>query len=407
MKRTRFFQNNPLNKHTEFSPAYENLILEAYSSSAYLMVNKTLISTFGAEEAIFISNIIDKYRYHKQQKTLTDNGFFLIHEKQIEQTGLTEYALKQCKKLFINVGVISTFQIGIPSKEYYILHIDQLAYFVGLDPSNSMGLKNTNSTGLDPSNSGSLYSKNKYNKNKLNENKVTSSLLEDDLQRLITLSDFDSFWEIYPKKADKGKAYTSFKKICQKPSKDKPTWESIRRAILRQKRSERWKDKQYIPHPTTWLNQSRWLDDPSEMKVFKRISDTPPNSDALVQEVFCGRQDMYKQEILRVLKVSCATSDLDRVITAVCELYKHVSAKQLRPDLNSAPKVNDPGYSTYRNWKDLIPTPFRMLTGYLKFLQDKHVKDFNSNLFTDQNKYFMWYIRELKERIQCDPFTGR
>lgn len=85
----------------------------------------------------------------------------------------------------------------------------------------------------------------------------------------ITLKLFDTFWKIYPKKIDKGKALSKWTQLCNKKDK-RPTWKEIRVALHYQMKSERWQDKTFIPHPTTWLNQSRWLDDPKEMKVFKR-----------------------------------------------------------------------------------------------------------------------------------------
>ena len=91
----------------------------------------------------------------------------------------------------------------------------------------------------------------------------------------ITLSMFDQFWEIYPKKVDKGKALNNWKKICNKKTNERPVWKEIKRAILLQRKSERWQDKQFIPHPATWLNQNRWLDDPKEMKNIIRESNTP------------------------------------------------------------------------------------------------------------------------------------
>ena len=56
---------------------------------------------------------------------------------------------------------------------------------------------------------------------------------------------------------------------------DKPTWKEIKRALLLQRKSERWQDKQFIPHASTWLNQTRWLDDPEEMKKIKRMDEQP------------------------------------------------------------------------------------------------------------------------------------
>lgn len=83
---------------------------------------------------------------------------------------------------------------------------------------------------------------------------------------------FPDFWKIYPKKTDQGKAKTAWNKLCKK--KDRPEWDSIRKAISLQKESERWQDKTFIPMPTTWINQSRWLDSPEEMIVYKRTNNT-------------------------------------------------------------------------------------------------------------------------------------
>jgi hypothetical protein len=78
----------------------------------------------------------------------------------------------------------------------------------------------------------------------------------------ITPKMFERFWKIYPKHPDQGKAITAWNKLCGK--KDRPTWKQVKRAVLQQKETDRWKSG-FIPHPTTWLNQSRWLDDPAEM----------------------------------------------------------------------------------------------------------------------------------------------
>ena len=105
------------------------------------------------------------------------------------------------------------------------------------------------------------------NNNKSNINKTITSA-EIDKTKKITPTDFDIFWKLYPRKTDKGKALTKWNTICNKNNKDKPTLKEIKIAIHYQKKSERWQDKQFIPNPTTWLNQSRWMDDAKEMNNF-------------------------------------------------------------------------------------------------------------------------------------------
>ena len=99
----------------------------------------------------------------------------------------------------------------------------------------------------------------------------------------IKSTNFDTFWKLYPKKTDKGKALTSWNKLCNKKKKDKPTLRQIRKAIHFQKITPRWQDKQFIPNPTTWLNQSRWLDDPNEMKNYLYNKETVNNKSGSMQ----------------------------------------------------------------------------------------------------------------------------
>lgn len=70
---------------------------------------------------------------------------------------------------------------------------------------------------------------------------------------------FDRFWSAYPRKIGKDKAAQAFAK--RKP--DAEMIEVMLGAIEVQKLSEQWrKDKgQFIPHPSTWINGGRWMDE--------------------------------------------------------------------------------------------------------------------------------------------------
>ncbi len=71
---------------------------------------------------------------------------------------------------------------------------------------------------------------------------------------------FDAFWKLYPKKQGKGAALKAWKKI--KP--DKALFEKIMAAVRDNlDRNQQWRrdNGQYIPNPSTWLNQQRWLDE--------------------------------------------------------------------------------------------------------------------------------------------------
>ena len=73
---------------------------------------------------------------------------------------------------------------------------------------------------------------------------------------------FDQFWLKYPSKVGKGAAVSAFSKI-KNPAE---TIGLILTALEWQVVSQKWteKDGQYIPHPSTYLNQQRWLDEPKQ-----------------------------------------------------------------------------------------------------------------------------------------------
>ena len=69
-------------------------------------------------------------------------------------------------------------------------------------------------------------------------------------------SAFDAFWEAYPKKTGKEAAKKAF-------ARAKADIGTMLSALEVQKQSEQWtkNNGQFIPNPTTWLNQGRWEDE--------------------------------------------------------------------------------------------------------------------------------------------------
>jgi hypothetical protein len=69
--------------------------------------------------------------------------------------------------------------------------------------------------------------------------------------------EFETFWQLYPKRVGKPKAYASFQK-------QNPKIEDLKKALAWQMKSEQWQKDggQFIPHAATWINQRRWEDEP-------------------------------------------------------------------------------------------------------------------------------------------------
>ena len=68
--------------------------------------------------------------------------------------------------------------------------------------------------------------------------------------------EFEIFWKFYPRKVGKEAAYKAWGKL-------KPPLEACLSTLDWQTKSRNWlkDDGEYIPHPSTWLNQMRWEDE--------------------------------------------------------------------------------------------------------------------------------------------------
>ena len=73
-------------------------------------------------------------------------------------------------------------------------------------------------------------------------------------------SEFEAFWEAYPKKASRLNALKSWEKL----NPDSKLIREISAALESQKKSEQWKKEngRFIPYAAKWLNERRWEDIP-------------------------------------------------------------------------------------------------------------------------------------------------
>ena len=72
---------------------------------------------------------------------------------------------------------------------------------------------------------------------------------------------FNVFWEEYPKKVKKQMAKDKLFKVLRGSKEPDKLFEEIMEALRRYKKTKQWQEKEFIPHPTTWLNQRRWEDE--------------------------------------------------------------------------------------------------------------------------------------------------
>ncbi len=271
MKRSK----KPVNAwHPEQLVVTEIAVLQLFSSSSFLSVNKSLLQKFGPEPAIWLSFLIDRFLYLKQSNKIKDNWFYFIHANQIEKMGITEYGIKKCKTMFSDLGIIKTKYAGLPKKEWYSINTNKLAEVMGI-----AGIDPLISEGQDPLISEGYYkSINRLNKEtkERKPNNINNALL--DIEETETpsqfkkrvLQEFDNFWEYYPRKVSKQSSRNRWLKIfmnekTNKPNPEAPTFQEVIKAIKVQSPILAKRETKFIPHASTWLNEARWEDNPKDL----------------------------------------------------------------------------------------------------------------------------------------------
>ncbi|MEE8660242.1 hypothetical protein CGLAMM_02660 [Acetobacteraceae bacterium EV16G] len=102
--------------------------------------------------------------------------------------------------------------------------------------------------------------------------------------------DFDEFWAAYPRKEGKGSARKAFEKARRKISQ-----RLLIRCVLAWPFAEKLSDRgDFRPHPATWLNNERWLDE-SVRHVLKVTDETPEQREAVA--AFNRARDAYIAKI--------------------------------------------------------------------------------------------------------------
>lgn len=94
---------------------------------------------------------------------------------------------------------------------------------------------------------------------------------------------WETWWDRYPKKKGKKAALAAYKRALKLTTADQLA-EGLDRSIAMWRTIE----IQFVPYPTTWLNQGRWDDEPdtATLEAMSTVRDTPLSDDDLDAIVF-------------------------------------------------------------------------------------------------------------------------
>lgn len=93
-----------------------------------------------------------------------------------------------------------------------------------------------------------------------------SNNLSENQKNILVNQQFEDWWQHYPKKTGKGQARNAYRGAVKKV-----THEELIEAAIRFSQQCQHKEKQFIPHASTWLNGERWLDEDESASAWGNI----------------------------------------------------------------------------------------------------------------------------------------
>lgn len=98
-------------------------VYDIINSTGFIRLNRIFINSFGLMESIALGEYINNHIFFKKKDEETFNGWFYLRHKDLSKSlMLPEYTISKIKRKLIEMGILRTKRIGMPSKEY--LHIE-------------------------------------------------------------------------------------------------------------------------------------------------------------------------------------------------------------------------------------------------------------------------------------------
>ena len=187
-------------------------------------------------------------------KTNTDNiTFELKHDARIiaRNTGSTPQKVEEMMKRFVTLGLFE----NVDGKITCLKVAKRLMSSATSNPQMRNLIQN-----IKLSHDGVMTASDKISSDKTRLDKIR--LDKKKPSRAVALvneyvdNGFNQFWEAYPKKVGRDAALKSWEKV-------KPPIDDVIYSLAWQKQTEQWSKNngQYIPNPSTYLNQGRWKDE--------------------------------------------------------------------------------------------------------------------------------------------------
>jgi hypothetical protein len=99
------------------------------SSTAFLVLNKTLAKNIGLKETVILADLISKEEYFISNG-MTDGWFFNTEANIEKDTTLTPYQQRKAIKKLKELNIIETKRMGVPAKQYFKINEELVVKFL-------------------------------------------------------------------------------------------------------------------------------------------------------------------------------------------------------------------------------------------------------------------------------------
>ena len=128
----------------------DELLCNTFSQTSFYMVNAKLVSIYGFPLAGFMSLLMNKFNFFRDQGDLTPEGFYLTDDYLHTKGGFEYSEIKKYKKRGQELGFFTVKKIGTPSKTYYKINSAKILSIISTDiPLIELGYKRVLSGGSD------------------------------------------------------------------------------------------------------------------------------------------------------------------------------------------------------------------------------------------------------------------
>lgn len=105
-------------------------ILDLLRSDGSIIVNKKLAKKIGLNEAVILSELISRFKWHQEEGNDQEGWFYCTKDTLEEQTSLNRYYQDKAIEELENLGLISKITKGIPAKRYFKINENKVVSFV-------------------------------------------------------------------------------------------------------------------------------------------------------------------------------------------------------------------------------------------------------------------------------------